>query len=85
MGKVGHQPERNRYTSNFEDLEAFLDYVGDMAHKFQLDYKDVISALHVLELRRANNIAVEDGDFRDEHIAGICEAINNLADRFEQS
>lgn len=85
MGKVGRQPARSWYTSNFEDLEAFLDYVGDMAHKFQLDHKDVISAIRVLELRRANNIAVEDGDFRDEHIAGLCEAINNLGDRLDQS
>jgi hypothetical protein len=85
MGKVGHQPERKWYSNNFEDAEEFLDFVGDMAHKFRFDYKDVISALHVLELRRANNIAVQDGDYRDEHIAGICEAINNLADRFEQS
>jgi hypothetical protein len=81
MGIVGNQPLRQSHRIHGEDAEQFLELVADLCNQTGMEPRDVVAAFHVLELRRANNIAVEDGDYRDEHIKGLCDAIENISTR----
>jgi hypothetical protein len=86
MGVIGHQPERNWFTiGNFEDARYFLETASDLAEELGIEIKDVIATFHMYELRRANHIAVEDGNYRDEHIAGLCNAIDHLAEVWDNA
>lgn len=78
MGVVGDQPRRDFFGSQFEIACDIAETAQDVAHRFGIEMSDAIRLFHIVELRRANNIAVQDGDYRDEHIAGICDALNGL-------
>ncbi|MBP5996969.1 MAG: hypothetical protein KA535_03375 [Azonexus sp.] len=86
MGTLGNQPPRQYCNVTRADTDDALDFVKELASKHKVSISDVIALMSVLEHNRANDIAVKDGDFRDEHAGGygenmalIGEALGSIA------
>ncbi|MDP1539505.1 MAG: hypothetical protein Q8L72_02495 [Moraxellaceae bacterium] len=84
MGTLGNQPVRNQYSINLESLGYFLEDAAELAKKHKISIEAVISAKHVLELARQNNIAVQGGDYTDEQAGGIGEILSRIATALEK-
>ena len=83
MGTIGNQPERN----NFEPISprTFIYNINNVQDDpvYPVSDKDMIEAAKVLQMVRANDIAVQDGNYRDEHMAGIAEYLERIATALE--
>ena len=80
MGTLGNQPEREPFRVDSKLLEGFLSTAVTLAQRYGISVDAVVAAKHALELERQNSIAIQDGDFRDEHAAGIGECLREIAD-----
>ncbi len=80
MATLGDQAVRERYKIEHSFLDAFLQDVKALSKKHSISVEAVIAAKHALELKRQNDIRVQDGDFRDEHAAGYGDLISKVAD-----
>ncbi len=78
MGTIGNQPHRSTFFYSDESFKQFLRELSEFLRHSEFDARDVLLAYIFVELNRANNIAVQDGNFRDEHAAGIGEILNNI-------
>lgn len=79
MGAIGHQPPRRRHAVEYDYLDSHLQLYADLAKKRQVSLADVIALKHALELERANDIAIDDGDNRDEHAGGYTAALRDVS------
>lgn len=79
MGTLGNQPRRKGFDVMYRELDDALDMAKRIAQENSVPVESVIALWDVLERRRANDLAQEDGDFRDEHMAGIGEALDRIA------
>lgn len=83
MGIIGNQPERDSF-----DTVRPIDLIDESIHEAKsftckFSVSDLIEAKKALEMERANEIAVEDGNFRDEHMSGIAEYLDRIATALE--
>lgn len=84
MGTVFSQPERKPYDVLVGALEHSTTIAQSIAKRFALPFDSVVALMHVLELRRANDLAVANGDAWDEQISGVAEELQRIAHAFEQ-
>lgn len=80
MGIIGNQPERNSF-----DTASPIDLIDESIHEAKsftckFSVSDLIEAKKALEMERANEIAVQDGNYRDEHMAGIADRMEMISD-----
>lgn len=77
MGTLGNQPARN-----FRERDYWADALDliDTANRTGVSLDQMIEIAKVAEMRRANNLAASDGDFRDEHAAGYGDCLNGIRD-----
>jgi len=83
MGTIHDQPERNNF-----DAAKPIDLIDESLfdaknYKCKFSVSDLIEAKKALEMERANDISVEDGNYRDEHMAGIAEYLDRIATALE--
>jgi hypothetical protein len=83
MGTIGNQQPRKSYTST--NPERYVEAIARTEEGVwgTEQVKTLIEAKKALEMERANNIAVEDGDNRDEHMGGIADCLHRIADALE--
>ncbi|HIF9329265.1 TPA: hypothetical protein ACX6RL_001522 [Photobacterium damselae] len=79
MGKLGEQSPRKPYRVSDQHLDMYLTELKELAKKHNMNVRDVIQAKLVLEFERQNNITVDDGDYRDEHMDGIGNCLKEIA------
>ncbi len=75
MGMLGNQPARNYRKQDYTYWVRELNRIAE-AEGISLD--QVIEVAKVAEMSRANDIAVSDGDFRDEQMGGFGELLHDL-------
>ncbi len=85
MGVLGHQPERASFYVTRATLRDEIEESQELAHQYEIPVADVIALRAVLAQERANDIAVQDGDFRDEYVAGIGECLDRIASAILES
>lgn len=78
MGRVGNQPPRDDHDNFDYDSARLLGRIADLKKK-GLTTDQALLLLDINERRRANELSREDGDNRDEHVAGLCTALNAIA------
>ncbi len=83
MGTLGKQPRRDQWDVSSHDLDDFLGYANQLAAKHGIPVEAVIQGKRVLEMERANSIAVQAGDFTDENLGGFGERIDRLIHALE--
>lgn len=79
MGIIGDQPERKYFDTErpIDLIDESIREAKDFTCKFSVS--DLIEAKKALEMERANHIAVQDGDYRDEHMAGLYDGLEKIA------
>lgn len=80
MGYVGRQPDRDSKIVDMDYLRHALRDLIEISSEMDVSVESVIELYKVLEMQRSNAIAVQDGDYRDEHIAGICDRLMEIAE-----
>lgn len=83
MGTLGNQPPRKYFDLQPKDLEAAIVEFKEIGKKHGLNFDQVIAVKTVLELERRNDIAVQDGDYRDEQAGGIGDRLTAIAEAIE--
>lgn len=79
MPTVGTQPVRTRHQYRDIALEDDLEFMDELAERCAVSLADLIALRHVRALEVRNSFAQEDGDYRDEHVAGVCAALDGIA------
>lgn len=88
MGTLFNQPERENKKIQLESVDNFLSASYELATKHKIEVKDVIAAIHALELQRKNDLYVQNANVFDEQLAGfgdilkeIHEALHNISEK----
>jgi hypothetical protein len=78
MGTLFDQPPRN-WCDDF-NIHGEIDEIENIINETHLDltFSDVVSLLTMLQLRRRNNLYVNNGDTFDEQMEGIGELLQKL-------
>lgn len=84
MGTLYAQPERNSKRVSANALDSFLETSVKLARKHGITVTEVLAAARVLEMERANDLYVANGDVFDEQIAGIGEELQKVASAIEK-
>lgn len=82
MGTLFNQPVRSR--ENSYGLEDEITYIQTLAKDYKISFSEVVALMDVLERKRSNNLAVNDGDVHDEQIAGLGEILDRIATALEE-
>lgn len=75
MGTLFEQPERRRFSVQPDDIRDFIESAKQIAHGSHCSVTEVLAAARILEMRRANDIAVDNGNVVDELAAGFGELL----------
>ncbi|HHD80446.1 MAG TPA: hypothetical protein ENK99_02395 [Campylobacterales bacterium] len=71
MGTLYNQPPRDYTKITISDKNHFFEEVKALSKKHKMTTDEIINGLKILELRRRNDLFVNNGDIYDEQIAGI--------------
>ena len=85
MGTLYSQQPRKSHEITEGQLDSFLAFVSGLAQKHKVPVADVVASARVLELRRANDLYVGNGDIFDEQIAGIGQELQRIAESIQSS
>jgi len=84
MSIVGTQPIRTRHQFQGLGLEDDLESMHRLAEIWAISLADLILLRQVRALEVRNAFSQEDGDFSDEHMAGVCQALDGIATALHQ-
>lgn len=79
MGTLFNQQPRQFRDINFNEIDSFLNDIAELAKKHKMEKKDIIDAYKTLELKRQNNLYVENGDIYDEQMSGIGKILQEIS------
>lgn len=79
MGIVGNQPVRTRHQFREASLEDDLEFMCEIADRWEVSLSDLIAQRSVKAQEVRNQFMQEDGDYRDEHADGLCNALERIA------
>ncbi len=79
MAIVGNQPERTRHQFKDPSLEDDLEFMSAIADRWEVSLSDLIALRSVKAQEVRNRFLQEDGDYRDEHVDGLCNALDRIA------
>lgn len=77
MGTLTNQPPRNKLDIDSAEMMRAIRFVEDNSTG-EFTPRDIIEIGKMLEMRRANDLAVMNGDIHDEQMAGIGERFDQL-------
>ena len=80
MGTLFNQLLRRLCHVTFDDVERTADKLREIANTKKMALADIIEIWKNLIIDRQNNLAVEDGDTKDEQLAGLGEILNRISD-----
>ncbi len=78
MGNLFDQPPREIDRVGDTELLRWVRWADDYADKEGYTLEAVIEAKKALEMERANNLAVRDGDAKDEQLGGFGDLLREL-------
>ena len=78
MGTLFHQRERDWLNVTDDGVERFLEYAITLSKKYKVKVSDVLEVYKVLEMQRANDLYVKNGDAFDEQMAGIGKLLQKI-------
>lgn len=78
MGMIGNQPPRWDGLDE-SDLMATIEHYKEVAKKTGLTLEQVLRVNKINLQRLAIMVAVQDGDYRDEHAAGYEDCLDEIA------
>ena len=78
MGTLFDQDPRDYRRIDTDYIDSFLGMAVEMSKKHKVTVTDVIAAANVLEVRRKNDLAVDNGNIFDEQMAGIGHILNDI-------
>lgn len=78
MGTLFDQDPRDYRRIDTDYIDSFLGMAVEMSKKHKVTVTDVIAAANVLELRRKNDLDVDNGNIFDEQMAGIGHILNDI-------
>ena len=85
MGTLYSQQPRKWHEVTGGQLDTFLLCATELAKKHKVAVADVVASARVLELRRANDLYVGNGDVFDEQLAGIGQELQRIAESIESN
>lgn len=80
MGTLFNQEPRPFRIITTEDVISFIEDMQKISKKTKLEINEVIKVVEILELRRKNDLFIDDGDTFDEQMSGIGEIMNELVE-----
>lgn len=80
MGQVGYQDARTPQDVRISDIDDKITRLSNLAELRGVSLSDVIAIYRAMTYEARTRLLQEDGDYKDEHIAGICDAIRSLKD-----
>ena len=83
MGTLFDQDPRDYRRIDTDYIDAFLGMAVKMSKKHNVTVAEVIAAANVLELRRKNDLAVDNGNIFDEQMAGIGRILTDIDSSIE--
>lgn len=81
LSELEQQGDRDEMRFGEEELVGFLRMVKQVAAKTDMTRAEVIAAVHVLELRRGNDLAHDDGEARDDQALCLLRMMEVIAGR----
>lgn len=78
MGMLGAQEPRNYYDVKNSDINNRLIDIKAWAKQHGMSATDIIAAIHVMEIKRQNDILVDAGDYLDENLGGFGDYLQEL-------
>lgn len=78
MGTLYDQDPRDYRRIDENYIDSFLGMAVKMSKKHKISVAEVISAASALELRRKNDLAVDNGNIFDEQMAGIGHILKDI-------
>lgn len=78
MGTPFDQKPRAEKAVKESELNELLSMAARLSKKHKVAVSDVLTAQRVLELRRANDLFVENGNVFDEQMGGLGKLIKDL-------
>lgn len=80
MGTLGNQEPRDHRRVKVNELDEFLTKLVRLATKHDISVGEVIEAKRVMEFERQNDLACDDGDYRDEQMGGFGDRLERLVE-----
>ena len=78
MGTLFNQKPRGYRDCDENKIREFIETVLKLSEEYEISANEVIHAVEVLELRRQNDLYVDNGDTFDEQMAGLGGLIQDL-------
>ncbi len=79
MGTLYDQKPRTIRNITRLDEDYFFEEIIELSKKYKMTHQDVINGLKVLELKRRNDLFVDNADIYDEQIAGIGQEFQKIS------
>jgi predicted transcriptional regulator len=78
MGTLFNQDERHNYNITETGLEEVLKVAIELSRKYKCELKDVIALQHAMAVDRLADLQVDDGNRKDDQLAGFGELMKQL-------
>lgn len=78
MGTLTSQSIRALKKVSSTELSYEIQYMKELCVKHGIELSEAIALFSVLEYRRRTDILVDDGDRKDEQVAGVAEILQEL-------
>jgi hypothetical protein len=79
MGTLFSQSPRIYHEVDYKDLQSETEELLSLAKEYSITLDQAIAIRRVLEIRRTNQLYINDRDTWDEQIAGIGEILQRVA------
>jgi hypothetical protein len=81
MGTIHSQGVRERYNRNAKE---FIDKIQDLSNSTHLTFDQILKVFEVMEMKRANDMYVSNGDAHDEQMSGIADCLDKIAESISE-
>ena len=83
MGTLFKQNARTYGSVEMKDVDLFLEDVKSLSEKHKVPVENVLEAYKIKEMKRTNDLYVNNGDAHDEQMSGIGELLKELVQAIE--
>jgi len=80
MGTLFDQQPRDNRNIEINEVKERLKEFMDIANLYKISLSDVINTAKILEMERASNLFVRNGDIHDEQMGGLGEILVDIKD-----
>lgn len=84
MGTLYNQTERNYHPASFNYVRSSCEELKKIAKEMNMSIADVIEIYKIEVMDRATTCKVDDGDRKDEQLAGFGEIAKSLSESIKK-